>query len=127
MKIMKTKIRTLIALIALGIIGFTNINAIADNKRAINTETTNEATELLISENLLANQDFLNLAEALTASEADELIAKYASKQIKLKESADYKSEILSTTDANTALDADFEVERYANKLLSLEKSKIRK
>lgn len=44
---MKTKIRTIIAILALGTIGITSINAIADNRKAANAEFVNENEQAL--------------------------------------------------------------------------------
>ncbi|HZL12290.1 MAG TPA: hypothetical protein VFC65_20080 [Prolixibacteraceae bacterium] len=55
---MKTKIRTLIAISALGIIGMTSISAIADNKRMINNEVATEKEELLTIESWMINDSY---------------------------------------------------------------------
>ena len=54
---MKTKIRTLIAIIALGTIGFTNINAIADNKSMANATIVTEKEEMLAIESWMTNEN----------------------------------------------------------------------
>lgn len=56
---MKTKIRTFIAIVALGIIGFTNINATADNKREVNANVVSEVEESLTIESwMLENENW---------------------------------------------------------------------
>lgn len=55
---MKTKIRTLIAISALGIIGMTSISAIADNNRMINNEVATEKEELLTIESWMINDSY---------------------------------------------------------------------
>ena len=56
---MKTKIRTMIAISVLGMIGFTNISAIADNKRATNnTEVVAESDEMLTIESWMINENY---------------------------------------------------------------------
>lgn len=47
---MKTKIRTIIGIVALSAIGFTNINATADNKREVNANVVIEKEESLTIE-----------------------------------------------------------------------------
>lgn len=54
---MKTKIRTLIAIFALGTIGFININATADNKRMVSVEIAAEQEEMLTIESWMINND----------------------------------------------------------------------
>jgi hypothetical protein len=74
MKIMKTKIRTIIGIVALGTIGFANINATADNKREVNTNVVTEKEESLTIESWMTEEsnwtsetevDTLNVEEAL--------------------------------------------------------------
>ena len=47
---MKTKIRTIIGIVALGTVGFININATADNKREVNANVVTEAEKSLTIE-----------------------------------------------------------------------------
>ena len=53
---MKMQVRTLIAIAALGTIGFTNINAIADNKSLVNAEVVTEKEESLTIESWMTNE-----------------------------------------------------------------------
>lgn len=55
---MKTKIRTIIGMAALGIIGFTNINATADNKSIVNTEVVMEKEEMLTIESWMTEESY---------------------------------------------------------------------
>lgn len=55
---MKSKIKTLIAIFALGIIGFTNINAIADNKSMVNAEVVTEKEEMLTIESWMLDENY---------------------------------------------------------------------
>lgn len=50
MKVMKTKIRTIIGIVALGLIGFTNINATIDNKNEVRLNVVAEKEEILAIE-----------------------------------------------------------------------------
>jgi len=127
MKIMKTKIRTLLAIGALGIIGLININAIADNKKSVNTEVVKGKEEMLTIETWNIDETFLNSAEELTAMEADLQIEKYASKQIFLQESGIAKANPLTSAEFLTASGTDREIEKYAEKQVSMEKTKISK
>lgn len=55
---MKTKVRTLIAILALGTIGFTNINAIADHKRVGIAEFAIEKEEMLTIESWMIDTNY---------------------------------------------------------------------
>ena len=55
---MKTKIRTIIGMAALGIIGFTNINATADNKSLVNAEIVMEQEEMLTIESWMTEESY---------------------------------------------------------------------
>lgn len=71
---MKTKIRTMIAILVLGMIGFTNISAIADNKRAVNAEFTAESDKMLTIESWMTNEDFWTSEAQDNAMEAEETL-----------------------------------------------------
>lgn len=111
---MKTKTRTFIGIVALGIIGFTNINATAGNLEtsaytvaeveksltieswmledelfAESTQTKAEVVEAekaLEIESWMTDESFFQEAEAYTASGSDTEIEKYAAKQVVLQE-----------------------------------------
>jgi len=111
---MKTKIRTFIGMVALGIIGFVNINATTDNRNEVNGKVVLEKTKSLTSESsvygdiyrtILAENEtlesekvmevesilneergFFKSAESFTASGTDKEIEKYANKQVALEE-----------------------------------------
>lgn len=127
MKIMKTKTRKLLAIGALGIIGLININAIADNKKSVNTEVGSVKKEMVTIETWNIDESFLSSAEALTAMEADLQIEKYATKQILLQKSGVAKSDSLTSAEIFTASGADEEIEKYAVKQISMEKTRISK
>lgn len=61
---MKTKIRSLIVIAALGILGFTNINATADYKKAMNTEFAVENEASLSIEEWMTNENYWLLNES---------------------------------------------------------------
>lgn len=56
---MKTKIRTIIGIVALSTIGITNINATTDNKREVNANVVTEKEESLTIESwMLENENW---------------------------------------------------------------------
>lgn len=61
---MKTKIRSLIVIAAFGIIGFTNIYARADYKKATNTEFAVENEASLSFEDWMTNENYWTLNES---------------------------------------------------------------
>jgi len=124
---MKTKIRTLIAICALGFIGIININAIADNKKVANTDAMNENAKLVITESALADQAFFILAQELTAQESEAQIEMYASKLILLNENSNDKSGFIATAELYTAQGSDQEVSKYVQKLVTIENEKSKK
>lgn len=71
MKIMKTKIRTIVAICVLGIIGFTNINAIADNKSMVNAEVVTEAEEMLTIESWMIDESYWTSETKVSTLEAE--------------------------------------------------------
>lgn len=111
---MKTKTRTFIGIVALGIIGFTNINATAGNieisaytvaeveesltieswmlENELFTESTQTKAEVvevekaLEIESWMIDENFFQNAESYTASGSDAEIEKYATKQVALQE-----------------------------------------
>lgn len=72
---MKTKTRTIIAICALGIIGFTNINAISDNKRE---ELVTNKGEMLDIESTMTNDAFIYSAQAYAAVDFENEFESYA-------------------------------------------------
>jgi len=74
MKIMKTKIRTFIAIGALGIIGFTNINAIADNKSLVNAEVVTESEEMLTIEAWMTDANVWTSELKVATTDAEEAL-----------------------------------------------------
>lgn len=69
---MKTKIKTLTAIIALGIIGFTNINAIADNKSMVNAEVVTEKEEMLTIETWMLDDNYWESKEVIETLESED-------------------------------------------------------
>lgn len=111
---MKTKIRTFIAMVALGVIGLANINATTDTKREVTTNvgtgkaesltmesgmfgdiyktimsqnvTMESEKELELQTGMTEDRSFINSAESFTASGTYREIEKYANKQVALEE-----------------------------------------
>jgi len=69
---MKAKIKTLIAIIALGTIGITNINAIADNKSMVNAEVVTEKEEMLTIESWMIDADYWNSKAVIDSTETED-------------------------------------------------------
>ena len=122
---MKTKIKTLQTICALGIIGLININAVADNKKLINTEVVNGKEEMLVLGSRTTDEVFFDSAEALTAIEADVQIEKYATKQVLLHKNTIAKSDFVTLAESFTASGAVQEIEKYAQKQVSLQQAKL--
>ena len=120
---MKTKIRTIIGTVALGTIGFININATIDNKRVVNAIVVTEKVESLTNVSMTDNV-FITSAEELTAMEADVQIEKFATKQILLMGNTNTKSDFMTLAEYETQLGADLEIEKYAQKQVALLKSR---
>jgi hypothetical protein len=127
MEIMKTKIKTIIGIVALGTIGFTNINATVDNKKEGNTNVVLENEKNLLNESCTTDEAFFNLAEELTTMETDFQIEKYATKQILLMKNSNAKSDFLTSAECFTASGTDIEIEKYAQKQLTLIQTRIGK
>lgn len=131
---MKTKMRTFIGLVALGIIGFTSNNATAANSLkssliTVETKTAKVAKaeaekplEVVVG---MTEEDFFKAAESYTASGSDKEIEKYANQQIKnnLKANNDF----FNSAEAFTASGSDKEIEKYANLQISLQNEKKEK
>jgi len=69
---MKTKIRSLIAIIALGTIGITNINAISDHKHLLNAEFDNGQDQQLSIESWMINESNWTSEAIFTNADAEE-------------------------------------------------------
>lgn len=62
---MKTKTRTIIAILALGAVGIININATTDNRRAANAEFAVEAEQALSIESWMTSPAIWNSEQTL--------------------------------------------------------------
>jgi len=68
---MKMKIRTIIGMAALGIIGFANINATADNKSIVNAEVVMEQDEMLTIESWMTEDNYWTSETAVDTLEVE--------------------------------------------------------
>jgi hypothetical protein len=123
---MKTKLRTIKVIGTLAIIGLITTNAVADNKKGINSDALTPNTELLVSQTKMSEDAIITAFEELTAQEADAQIEKYATKQISLSELT-AESDFLNSAESFTASGVDSEIVKYASKLVSIQKTKIAK
>jgi hypothetical protein len=75
MNTMKTKTRTLIGIVALGLVGITNINATtADNKRIANAEVVIENEESLAIESWMTDDNYWISDSGVGAQEVEEAL-----------------------------------------------------
>jgi len=116
---MKTTFRTLAIIGTFAIIGFSNINAVADNKVEMNTEKNAEA---VVSE----SDAILDVLENNTSVESDTFINWYASQMISLIQT-NVENEFIKTAELETASTASAETEKYADMLIEAMKSKAEK
>jgi hypothetical protein len=117
MNIMKTKIRTLLAICVLGFIGLININAIADNKKVVNADVVAEKVQMLTNEKSTSNDASLKSAEEYTTSGTDARMEKLASIQILLMESENATSDLLKEAELFTKWVVDQEEAKLVQKL----------
>lgn len=117
---MKTKIKTIIAMAALGMIGFININAVADNKKIVNSEVVNENMEMSNMGSWISEQTLIYSAEEFSDMDIQEEIEKYDANQILLPENTMVKSDSLNSVESMTTPGVDQEIEKYANKQVAL-------
>ena len=116
---MKTTFRTLAIIGTFAIIGFSNINAVADNKVEMNTEKNAEA---VVSE----SDAILDVLEYNTSVESDTFINWYASQMISLIQT-NVENEFIKTAELETASTASAETEKYADMLIEAMKAKAEK
>ena len=71
---MKTEIRTFIAVVALGLIWFTNINATTDHKSEINANVVTETEESLTIESWMLENTSLNTKTEVDTIEVEKTL-----------------------------------------------------
>jgi hypothetical protein len=136
-EIMKTKITTIIGLVALGLIGFTSNNATAANNLmssliTVETKTAKvvkvEAEKPLDMIEGITEEDFFKAAETYTASGSDKEIEKYADKQIhnlganvETGNNLEAYNDFFNDAESYTAAGSDKEVKKYADKQITLQ------
>ena len=120
---MKTTFRSLAIIGTFAIIGFTNINAVADNKKALNSEQKEEA---VTTESNAIAEAALDVLEYNTSLGSDSILNWYASKMISLIQT-EVENEFIKTAELETASTASAETEKYADMLIEAMKAKAEK
>ena len=110
---MKTKIRTFIGIIALGIIGLVNINATTDNRGEVNVKVVSGKVESLTSESWMLGDIYRTI---LAQNEAME-----SGKVIEVESSLNNERNFFKAAESLTAFGVDREIEKYADKQIALE------
>jgi hypothetical protein len=118
-KIMKTKIKTLIAICILGFIGLININAIADNKKNATTEETGGKAGMMILESEKTDDVTLYSAKTYTFMDIENEIENYGTDQVLTDENAMSLESLIYSPEAFTSL--EFANEMEMNQVLPLE------
>lgn len=113
---MKMKTRTIIAIFALGTIGFTNINAIADEKKLINTEATSDKAELLSLESWMTDKAIVYSAEAFSNKDAADEIENFEANQVLPEENILTEKAIVYSARAFSDLEFEKEIEENQTK-----------
>jgi hypothetical protein len=113
MKIMKTKIRTNIAILALVTIGFININATADNKKLVNVDFNSEKSEKLVNESWMTETSVIYSAEAFSYRDAIEEIEKFKAEQILPVENILNEVSVVYSAKAFTDIEIENEIKKY--------------
>ena len=120
---MKTTFRTLAIIGTFAIIGFSNMNAVAANNEAINTDQNEEA---VVTESNATSEAILDVLEYNTSLGSDSIINWYADKMIALIQT-DVENEFIKTAELETASTASTETEKYAEMLISSMKANAEK
>ena len=124
---MKTKISTLALLAALGIIGLTNINAIADNSKTVNAESASAGIEILASAALMNETTLVYSPEAFTGRDIDAEIEKHVTKEALPKENVETEANFPDSVKTITASESDAQISKYAKKMVALAQSRAKK
>ena len=120
---MKTTFRTLAIIGTFAIIGFSNINAVADNKVEMNSEQNEDA---VVIESSATSEATLDVLEYNTSAESDTFINWYASKMISLIQT-NVENEFIKAAELETASTASGETQKYADMLIEAMKAKAEK
>jgi len=131
---MKTKIKTLLAIFALGFIGIININAIAAGKRSANTEVTAANDEMLAIKTWMNDKSLYYSAEEFSAKDVDKEIEKYATEQALIEKEANLATEswingkdLIYSAEEFTAKDVNNEIDEYATSQILPEEKAVAK
>jgi len=71
---MRTKIKTFIAIVALGIFGLANINATANNKSKVNSKVVSETEKSLTIESWMLENEFWNTKTECNSAESEKAL-----------------------------------------------------
>lgn len=110
---MKTKIRTFIAMVALGLFGLANINATADNKREVNANVVSAKEESLTIESAMFGDIYRTIQSQNETLESE--------KEFKFEFEMTNEKVFFNSADSYTASTVDKEIEKYSNKQVALE------
>jgi len=139
---MKTKIRTFMGIVALGLFGLVNINATSDYKSEINAKLVSETEGSMTIESWMLENDFFSPKTKVETVESTieswMLENEYFLPNTKVEREESEKALEVETWMTNdelfvksaesyTAAGADREIEKYADKQVSCEKAKSRK
>ena len=122
---MKTKTRTIIGIVALGIIGFTTINATAGNYGMTSYAAAETEESLTIESWMLENDLFAKRTETKAAHAQKVEKAKKEETEKALEIQAWMTNEdFFKAAESYTASTSDKEIEKYANKQIVLQEKK---
>jgi len=110
---MKTKTTTIIAIFALGTIGLTNINAIADKKKAVNSEVNTEKAELMAIESWMTETSIVYSAEAFSNRDVAYEIEIFETEQILPEENILTEKAVVYSARAFSDIEFEKEIEEY--------------
>jgi Ni,Fe-hydrogenase maturation factor len=110
---MKTKIRTNIAILALGTIGFININAVADNKKSVIVDINSTITETVFNESWMTESSIAYSAEAFSYRDVIEEIEKFEAAQILAEEITLKEESLIYSAKAFSDIEFEKEIEEY--------------
>ena len=110
---MKTKIRTFIGIIALGIIALVNINATTDNRSEVNAKVVSGKVESLTSESWMLGDIYRTILAENEALESE--------KVIEVENSLNNERNFFKAAESLTVSGVEREIEKYADKQIALE------
>ena len=112
---MKTRIRTIIGMVALGLFGLANINATTDNKSVVNTNVVSGSEESLMTESAMFGDIYRTIQSQNETAESEKEFA------FEFEKGITNERVFFNSADSYTAATADKEIEKYSNKQVALE------